>query len=182
MFGSAYSRPLSFQSIGYGFSKDETSLQSGTTISSVTRSKTGHLTRGQRTQRRDTWPVWVSPCFALSLGVCCQRGVGGLDLLLGQLLALTCCGPAILRPHPGDRKSPLISGFCSIYCFLDSPGEATGRKPQPTPERDPSAFGRHWRLTGPISISNTLSFLPNTRTPLPILLCSQVRSCARVLA
>lgn len=43
LFGS----PLNFQAIGYEFSKDEMSLQSGTTVSSVTCSKAGHFTRGE---------------------------------------------------------------------------------------------------------------------------------------
>lgn len=104
---------------------------------------------------------WVGPS---------SRAAPGSDLL-------RACSSQ--TPSWGQQKSPRLW----IRQHMLFPGFSQGsRTPQPTPERDPSAFGRRWRLTGPISISNTLSFLPNPRTPLPILLCSQARSCARVLA
>ena len=105
-----------------------------------------------------------------------------MDLLLGQLLALTYCRLAILRPYPGTKKN---SAHLWILQHILLPGFSWGsHTPETTPHTRKKSFSA-WQtleVDWTICISNTQSFLLNPKTPFPIFLCSQARSCDTILA
>lgn len=104
--------------------------------------------------RKDTWPVWASPCLALSLWFCHLSGAG-----LGLFLGSSWLWSTVVLLFPdlilGQEKS---AHFCCLQHALVTgfSREATRQKPQPMLER-----GSFWSL-GDISDSLSLPIPKNS--------------------
>lgn len=121
-------------------------------------------------QRKDTWPVWASPCLALSLRVCRPRQVGW---------TFSCGAPGSdplwscnSQAPSWDKEGLPTSGVCSAHLLLDSPEKPHIRNHSPH---------RGLRSLAQSPFPTACAFLPHPKTRFPNPLCSQARSCDTVL-
>lgn len=116
----------------------------------MTCSEVGHFMRSCRTQRKETQPVWASPCLALSLWVWHWAGLGwtfsrtapGFDWLwFWNSLTLSW-----------DKQGLLTSGVSSTQPLLGSLEKSHIRNHNPHRKETPLNLAD---TAGPISISNS---------------------------
>ena len=131
----------------------------------MTCSQVGHFTRSHRTQRKETRPVWASPCLALSLRL--TLSWAGLDLHSGSsglwpAVVLQVSGPllGLARPsHLWSQQHTAAPGFSR---------EVTHQKPQPTPERLLWIWQTQWAQSPFPARGPFLPNPPNSSSPSPL--------------